>query len=699
MVVEPAAVAADPAPFRDCEELLAAASRWTRLLFTRHRLAAPTATGDGDPSPGATLFGAPSPAHAVGDRADDLAAEIRMRAALPLASGGIASLSVMAQQLALDPLEIEIVLALAAYQLDRGLQAEHVRRTGGGPRLTAGFLVELLGPSFARRRAVTERLAPGQPLRRFAIAKLGASDAAPGFGGRGIELHERIVDWLAGDAGFDPRLADTARLVHGEVELEELPYPEPLRQALIGWCDSGAVPRRLLLVGQDTGGKVALLAALARAEGRPVLCIDLRRLVVLSSDLDAALAEHLREARLADAVVYLDAHHLDGVAATTLVRLATALEGFGFRAAIGCLRGEPPPLEIAGAIALKVGLPDVEGRLALWRRFLREDGRRDPELAALRDLSQRFLLGHDEIRDAAAECRRTSALAGAFTAPSLDELSRAARHRQAHQLGRWAHRIECVNRMEDLVAPEEAVAGLARMILYVHKSSLVFGTWGFGRRWSRGAGLSALFHGPPGTGKTMAASLVARELEMDLFRIDLSKITSMWIGETEKHISEVFEQASLSRAILLFDEADSLFAKRTEVKTSTDRYANLGVNFLLQQIEDYPGISILTTNKPENIDEAFKRRLRFDIEFPLPDAVQRRQLWASLIPPECALSGPVRFERLAEQFEMGGGSIQNAVLRAAFLAAEVGSAVTEELLRRAAYEEYQALGRLVPKRS
>lgn len=691
MVVDPTDLGA--APFRDCEEVLAEATRWARLLFARLKLAAASPTGDGDDSPGATLIGGASPAHAASARADALATAIRLRASQRFSDGEVAPVTVLAQQLALDPLDIEIVLVLAAYQLDRGLQAEHAHLTGSGPRLTAGELVELLGPSFARRRAVTERLAPGRPLRRFQVVRLGTHDAAPGFGGRPIELHERIVDWLAGDDQFDPRLADTARLAHSAVELEELPYPASLRQTVLGWLESSAVPRRLLLVGQDTGGKTALLAALARAEGRPLLCVDLRRIAVLFSDPDVALAEHLREARLANAVVYLDAHHLDG-AAPVLVRLATVLDEFPFRAAIGCLRAFPPPLDITDAVELKVGLPDIEGRLALWRRFLHEDVCEATDLATLRDLAQRFLLGHDEIRDAAYECRRARALAGSVAALGLDELSRAARQRQAHQLGRWAHRIECTNRMEDLVAPEEAVTGLARMILYVRASPFVFGTWGFGRRWSRGAGLSALFHGPSGTGKTMAASLVARELEMDLFRIDLSKITSMWIGETEKHLNDVFEQATLSRAILLFDEADSLFAKRTDVKTSTDRYANLGVNFLLQQIEDYPGISILTTNKPENIDDAFKRRLRFNIEFPLPDAAQRRRLWRSMIPTECALSGPIRFEQLAARFEMGGGSIQNAVLRAAFLAAEAGSAVTEELLYRAANEEYHALGRL-----
>jgi AAA+ superfamily predicted ATPase len=691
VVVDPAVLGA--APFRNCEEVLAEANRWARLLFARLKLAAASPTGDGDVSPGATLLGGAAPVHAASARADALAAALRSRATQPFSDGAVAPVAVLAQQLALDPLDIEIVLVLAAYQLDRGLQAERAHRTGSGPRLTAGELVELLGPSFARRRAVTERLASGLPLRRFQVVRLGTHDAAPGFGGRPIELHERIVDWLTGDDKFDPRLADTARLAYSTVELEDLPYPEALRQTVSGWREASTMPRRLLLVGQDAGGKAALLAALARAEGRPLLCVDLRRIALLFSDPDVALAEHLREARLTSTIVYLDAHQLDS-AASVLVRLATVLAEYPFRVAIGCVRAFPPPLDITDAVELKVGLPDIEGRLALWQRFLQDDVCEATDLATLRDLAQRFLLGHDEIRDAAHECRWARTLAGSVAALGLDELSRAARQRQAHQLGRWAHRIECTNRMEDLVAPEDAITGLFRMILYVRASPLVFGTWGFGRRWSRRAGLSALFHGPSGTGKTMAASLVARELEMDLFRIDLSKITSMWIGESEKHISEVFEQASLSRAILLFDEADSLFAKRTEVKNSTDRYANLGVNFLLQQIEDYQGISILTTNKPENIDEAFKRRLRFDIEFPLPDAAQRHQLWKSMIPPECKLAGRIRFEQLAARYEMGGGSIQNAVLRAAFLAAEAGSPVTEDLLFRAANEEYHVLGRL-----
>jgi SpoVK/Ycf46/Vps4 family AAA+-type ATPase len=170
----------------------------------------------------------------------------------------------------------------------------------------------------------------------------------------------------------------------------------------------------------------------------------------------------------------------------------------------------------------------------------------------------------------------------------------------------------------------------------------------------------------------------------------------MWIGETEKNLGEIFEQASLSEAILLFDEADSLFARRTEVKNSTDRYANQSVNFLLQKLEEFDGISILTTNRKDSIDEAFRRRLRFQIEFPMPDETHRTWLWQSMIPPECEITGPIRWERLASMYRMGGGNIQNAVLRAAFLAAAAGTGLSEEVLVAAANDEYLGLGKLVP---
>jgi len=229
----------------------------------------------------------------------------------------------------------------------------------------------------------------------------------------------------------------------------------------------------------------------------------------------------------------------------------------------------------------------------------------------------------------------------------------------------------------------------------VRHRRLVHDEWGFAAKVGRGLGLSALFSGPPGTGKTMVAGLIADALGLDLYQIDLSRIVSKWIGETEKNLAQVFDAAEAGHAILLFDEADSLFAKRTEVKSSVDRYANLEVNYLLQRMEAFQGISILTTNIDSAIDEAFRRRLSTHIHFPIPDEDERFRLWGALLPAAARRAADVDLRVLAERYAMSGGYIRNAALRAAFLAADGGTEITMRHLLRAATHEYAAMGKVM----
>jgi SpoVK/Ycf46/Vps4 family AAA+-type ATPase len=223
----------------------------------------------------------------------------------------------------------------------------------------------------------------------------------------------------------------------------------------------------------------------------------------------------------------------------------------------------------------------------------------------------------------------------------------------------------------------------------------VYEDWGFAGKLGRGLGISALFFGAPGTGKTMVAGLIARELGLDLYQIDLSRIVSKWVGETEKHLSALFAAAEAGHAVILFDEADSLFSKRTDVKSSNDRYANLEVNYLLQRMESFAGITILTTNHDTAIDEAFRRRLSFRIEFPVPEADERARIWRATLPAKARVASNVNFAELAEAYEMTGGYIRNAALRAAFFAASAGSDIKTSHLRRAANLEMASMGKVV----
>jgi SpoVK/Ycf46/Vps4 family AAA+-type ATPase len=228
-------------------------------------------------------------------------------------------------------------------------------------------------------------------------------------------------------------------------------------------------------------------------------------------------------------------------------------------------------------------------------------------------------------------------------------------------------------------------------------SNRVYEEWGFGRRVGYGKGMIALFSGPPGTGKTMLAGLIAKELDLDIYQVDLAQVVSKWVGETEKQLARVFDQAERAHAVLLFDEADSLFAKRTEVKTSNDRYGNLAVNYLLQRLEAYSGVAILTTNKEAALDEALRRRLSLHLHLDTPKPPERERLWWSMLPTRAPSARNINFKQLAKEYEITGGYIKNITLRAAFLAATEGVPIHMGLLRRAAALEMEDMGRLVSR--
>lgn len=263
------------------------------------------------------------------------------------------------------------------------------------------------------------------------------------------------------------------------------------------------------------------------------------------------------------------------------------------------------------------------------------------------------------------------------------------------RLAGLATRVSTKQSWDDLVLPEDQTTAVVEMLSRIRERRRVYEEWGFADKLGKGLGVTALFSGPPGTGKTMTAALIARDLGCDVYQVDTSKIASKWIGETEKNLAALFDAAEAGHAILLFDEADSMFGKRSEVKSSTDRYANQETNYLLQRIESYRGICILTTNHDNAIDEAFRRRLSVHVRFPVPEVDERKRLWQALLPANAPVASTLRFEELAEKFVMSGGYIRNAVLRAAFLAADENAPISSVHLARAARLEYEAMGKVV----
>jgi SpoVK/Ycf46/Vps4 family AAA+-type ATPase len=267
-----------------------------------------------------------------------------------------------------------------------------------------------------------------------------------------------------------------------------------------------------------------------------------------------------------------------------------------------------------------------------------------------------------------------------------------------HRLGTVARRVAPGFDWSDLVLPDDTTELIQEFLGFARHRARLLEEWGFEKKLPYGRGVSAILAGPPGTGKTMVAQLVARDLGYDLYVIELSQVVNKYIGETEKNLAKVFDEAERSHAVLFFDEADALFAKRTEVRSSNDRYANLEVNFLLQRMETYDGVTLLATNLEQGLDEAFKRRVRFSIQFELPDAGERERLWRSMFPPQAPLAPDIDWARLAATFEMAGGYIKKAVLRAALAAADAHPrrAITGADLFAAARSEYREMGRIVP---
>jgi SpoVK/Ycf46/Vps4 family AAA+-type ATPase len=342
-----------------------------------------------------------------------------------------------------------------------------------------------------------------------------------------------------------------------------------------------------------------------------------------------------------------------------------------------------------------IPFPSPSGRARLLELALNRRGLAVAPDVDLSTVTRRFALDPRRIEVAARTAfELTQEHDPDVTTVSHAQLLEACRRQVRHDLKSLATRVITSHKWEDLVIPVDVYDSLVELISYVRHAHKVYEEWGFAGRHSLSEGVSALFAGPPGTGKTMCASVVARELDMELFRVDLSRVVSKWIGETEKNLSKVFDEAQHSNAIILFDEADSLFAKRTEVKSSVDRYANLEVNYLLQRMEQFGGVTLLTTNFEDTIDTAFKRRLTFRMRFEKPDAEARAALWRKVFPSSAEVAADFDPDDLGRMFEMSGGSIRNAAVRAAFFAAAAEGAIDQAICVRAGEREAREMGHL-----
>ncbi len=582
------------------------------------------------------------------------------RAGLPQA----ASLDVLTQVFGLSAFERDLLLLCAGVEMDAALAALCATAQGNPQRACATFSLALAALAEPHWSALT----PVRPLRRWRLLEV--HDEATLATGR-LRIDERVLHFLAGVNYLDPRLQPLLR-----------PYPPvaalPASQrrlvdsALAELVAREAKPQPAIhLTGNDAQGQQDVAAGIAAGLGLQLHVLRAEDLPAGVHEREALAVLWEREAALLGSALLL--RYTDHDASPAVLRLAERLSGLLFLGGREPLRLTRPTLRLA------VDKPAAAEQKELWTQALGPTAQRLN--GALDGVACQFRLSAQTILTTGAELAPALASSDAPDAA----LWRACRSLGRPRLDDLAQRVEPAARWDDLVLPETQQSTLRQVAAHVKNRLKVYDDWGFAGQGSRGLGISALFAGESGTGKTMAAEVLADELSLDLYRIDLSAVVSKYIGETEKNLRRVFDAAEDSGALLLFDEADALFGKRSEVKDSHDRYANIEVSYLLQRMEAYRGLAILTTNLKTALDPAFQRRLRFVVHFPFPDTEQRQLIWRRIF-PAATPTGELDYRKLA-QLHVAGGNIRNIALNAAFLAAAAREPVTMTHLLHAAYSE------------
>lgn len=608
------------------------------------------------------------------------------------ADGYFARVCALVQRFGLSELAVEILFIIAAPRLWGELARLYGIITNDPARALCDELLvcQLLGVPASDRWQIGCELSPESALLSHGLVRVQEGDRP--F--CALTVDPIIIDWLQGQRLEEVASTGPIELLPAAQDLEQLILPASLLKNILRELDGFPrnVPLRLVLRGRIGSGRRSLLAALAERQGARLGLINLALVLQDRVQLEERLRGVLRQVALRGWLPCLDCAELalDDAARDCLRQVLRRYPGPVFvRSAIeqqtflepGYLQYELPPItelqrgELFRAALLAHGLP----------------------AGAADSLAAKYRIGPGTIHRVVAQVAKSDQEAAA-AAPKRTaikaRLEEAIRQHRGSRIGALATPVTRLATWDQVVLPDDLTDSIREFISRIRFRRKVYEQWGMDQIMSSSRGFTALFQGGPGTGKSMVAGLIASELGYDLYRVDVSRILSRWIGETEQNLAQLFDAAEDGQAIILFDEADALFTKRTEVKTSVDRYANVQVNYLLQRLDAFEGIAILTSNQGTAIDAAFKRRLSMRLTFPFPNEEMRRDLWRAHLPATLPILEPLDLELLADSYELSGGYIRNAVLRAAFLAARDGTAVSQRHLERAVRLEYQEAGKL-----
>ncbi len=609
----------------------------------------------------------------------------------------------LARAFNLSRVECELLLIALAPELDRRyerlysfLQDDVTRRRPG-----VDLALNLLADSFVERSAALRLLTPGSPLIAHELLAPYPDPAQrePTFLANFLKVDPQLVNYVLGHDYVDPRLGGAVRRLQPTETLDEMLISDERRRLLRDALSDNPI---FYFHGNYGAGMRETTLAICGSLRIALVVIDALALKTLATEatlpLERLMRLAFREARLLGGAVLIenwisliDDRH---TAPEWLMRLVIDCPSLITLSAAESW--EPHGLDRDRAIMrLAFEVPEFDDRLVFWERYVGANGGRDASIN-LTELANKFRLTGGQIRDAVLTARDLAAWRGSGVPLTMADLYAGSRAQSNRKLSNLAQKIPVRYTWKDVVLPDDRLQQLREMCSQVQFGHRVYDEWGFSGKLANARGMTALFAGVSGTGKTMSADVIGHELGLDLYKIDLSTVVSKYIGETEKNLSSIFDEAAQSNAILFFDEADALFGKRSEVKDSHDRYANIEIGYLLQRMESYDGITILATNLRQNLDEAFTRRLDFLIDFPFPEAQDRLRIWQVTFPKNAPLSPDVDLNELAQRYRLAGGNIRNAVMASAFLAAADGG--NEVMLRHilhAIKREYQKMGKLI----
>ncbi len=611
------------------------------------------------------------------------------------------SLELLIERFSLSQLEERIILASLAPEIDSSYEIifaylqDHIAKR----RPSINFVLDLVCSSTHEKLFCKKYLSNSGKLHKFGIIKKISTDPSDNGLNETIILDQRIVTFLLGDMTFDSSMGAYCEFFTLDKKPMPRKYLDDIKQKIFQYILNKSTykdkKQLLCFCGPNGVGKKSLAHTISNNLNKPLLCIDIGAAFDIQDNLNEMISKISREAVLNNCFLYI--HNFDLVLADPTKKihfqnLINTLKNSTELISFGTTKNPPPEIFYHNNTSIIFLQPSTYmEQKQIWKSFLQNKISDD----IVEDLTSKYDLSHHQIESAYVVAQNLSWSNKQNSEEFLiKHLYDACKAQYQGKIGDLTTKISSTLSWDDLILPSSKKEQLLEIISHVKNKNKILSEWGFNDKITSNKGLNVLFHGQSGTGKTMAASVIAKELDLDLYKINLASILSKYIGETEKNLDKIFSELRTSNSILFFDEADSLFGKRTELKDSHDRYANIEVSYLLQKLEEHNEIVILATNFLKNMDDAFLRRMQFMIEFPFPNKSERLKIWKNTFPKTCPITlTDLDYYFLSENFDLSGGNIKNIALSAAFFASGESYPINMKHIILAIKREYEKIGK------